>query len=191
MSYIAYFLLNIRINSFLYYLGVGGLTATQVCVVAAAVAVLGALGVAVALVLRVVVLTTPAFARRGTSWEKKHREACRQGTKWRFKRGQLTFTHSFIVVAAVIVALTVLVALTRETAVCAVATATLTRVQRVWGPTAHAYILIILQCGQDMEHDKATQTDLTAVSLVEQSYQQHHKSQKRHLCSAAACKQGG
>lgn len=47
-----------------------GLTVTEVCIVAAAVAVLGALGVAVALVLRVVVLTTPAFTRRGTSWEK-------------------------------------------------------------------------------------------------------------------------
>lgn len=47
-----------------------GLTATQGCVVAAAVAVLGALGVAVALVLRVVILTTPAFTRRGTSWER-------------------------------------------------------------------------------------------------------------------------
>lgn len=44
------------------------LTPTEGCVVAAAVAVLGAFGVAVALVLRVVILTTPAFTRCGTSW---------------------------------------------------------------------------------------------------------------------------
>lgn len=46
------------------------LTVTEVCVVAAAVTVLGALRVAVALVLRVVLLTTPAFTRSGTGWEK-------------------------------------------------------------------------------------------------------------------------
>lgn len=43
-----------------------GLTVTVVCIVAAAVFVLGALGVAVALVLRVVFLTTSAFTRCGS-----------------------------------------------------------------------------------------------------------------------------
>lgn len=43
------------------------LTATEVCIVAAAVTVLGALGVAVALVLRVVFLTASAFTRCGCS----------------------------------------------------------------------------------------------------------------------------
>lgn len=42
------------------------LTVTQVCVVAAAVIVVFALGVAVALVLRVVLLTTPALAGHST-----------------------------------------------------------------------------------------------------------------------------
>lgn len=41
---------------------------TEVCIVAAAVVVLAALGVAMALVLRVVRLVTPAFTRCGSSW---------------------------------------------------------------------------------------------------------------------------
>lgn len=46
-----------------------GLTVTEVCVVTAAVFVLRALGVAVALVLRVVLLAASAFTRPGSSLE--------------------------------------------------------------------------------------------------------------------------
>lgn len=52
---------------------VKGLTVTEVCVVAAAVVVLGALGVAVALILTVVLLTTSAFAGSGSLWVGKRK----------------------------------------------------------------------------------------------------------------------
>lgn len=44
------------------------ITVTEVCIVAAAVVVLRALGVAVALVLGVVSLTTSVFTRQGIGW---------------------------------------------------------------------------------------------------------------------------
>lgn len=47
-----------------------GLTAAEGCIVTAAVAVLAAQCVAVALVLRVVLLTAPALTRQRSLWER-------------------------------------------------------------------------------------------------------------------------
>lgn len=109
---------------------VRGLTVTEICVVAAAVVVLGALGVAVALILTVVAFTTSAFTGSGSLWMGKRKTlAITCGYNYFFfyrcyKLESLTFTYVNVVRAAVVVALTGRVTLTGETAVCSITTAT-------------------------------------------------------------------